>query len=232
MVMKGYKAFDQDMVEIRGNGLQFELGISYSSEWDEFSYESGFHFCKDMECLCVACDIDESRIFEIEADGEIIEYDENRYAAEKIRLVRELTNEEIRDYFDQNQQRFIKSRDSYIRMAAAEQGYGLDVLLYDEDSIVRQAVAEQGFRLDILLHDEDFVVRKTVAKKGYGLDILVHDEEWQVRNAVAMKGHGLDNLVHDENWEVRVAVAKQGCGLGILIHDKELVVRLAAMKRK
>ena len=226
--MRGYKALDQDMRAIRGNGMQFEMDRLYSIRGNVVPCYNGFHFCKAIEYLNVYYNVKNSRIFEIEADGEIIEYDENKYAAEKIRLVRELTKEEIWDYFSRNQGRLIKSRDSYIRMAVAEQGCGLDTLLYDEDYIVREAVAGQGYGLDVLVHDENWFVREAVAKKGYGLGILVHDENLLVRVAVVKQGYGLDVLLYDKDPFVRKKVAEQGYGLDILAYDEDYNVRTTA----
>ena len=147
--MKGYKALDQDMRAFHGNGMQFEIDKLYSIRGNVALCHNGFHFCKAIEYLNDYYNIKNSRIFEIEADGEIVERDD-KYAAEKIRLVRELTKEEIWDYFNRNQGELVKSRDPYIRMAVAEQGCGLDTLLYDKDYKVRTAVAGQGYRLDEL----------------------------------------------------------------------------------
>ena len=80
-----------------------------------------------------------------------------------------------------------------------------DILVNDGDWRVRLAVAQQGYGLDILINDEDYPVRAAVAKQGYGLDILVNDEDCWVRVAVAKQGYGLDILINDEDYPVRVA---------------------------
>lgn len=229
--MRGYKALDQDMEAIYGNGMQFELGKSYSIKGDVIPCHNGFHFCQYIENLNIYYSIKNSRIFEIEADGEIIKHDD-KYVAEKIRLVRELTKKEIKDYFIQKQGGLVKSRDYNIRKAVVEQGCGLDTLLYDEDFVVRVAVAEQGYGLDILARDENSSVRIAVAKQGQCLDILIYDEDIYVRQAVAKQGYGLDVLIHDEEAFIREEVAEQGYGLDRLIHDKNYFVRLAATRRK
>lgn len=114
----------------------------------------------------------------------------------------------------------VMSTNSNNRKAVAEEGYGLDKLIYDYHEQVRCAVADHGYGLDILINDKDWGVRATVAEQGYGLDVLIHDETFYVRATVAEQGYGLNILVKDPDPEVRVAVAKQGYGLNILVNDK------------
>ncbi len=201
--MKGYKALDKDMRAVYGNGMQFELGKEYMVTGKIILYKNGFHFCKRIEYLNCCYDIKESRIFEVEAYGDII-IDHQIYVSGNIYLKRELPKEEIKNYFEQNQQLIYSEQDD-VRLAVAEQGYGLDVLVRDKSLLVRAAVAKQGYGLDILIRDEDWQVRATVAKQGYGLDVLVHDEDWYVRLAVAEQGYGLNELVHDQNFYVSEA---------------------------
>lgn len=209
---------------------------------------NGFHFCKNIEELDNYYDIRSSRIFEVEAYGDIsceeVRYDEDAvqlirvssgrddvYVAEGIQLVRELSKEEIRDYFKENQQSLMANKYPYIRAAVAKQGYGLDVLVHDWNPDVRKTVARQGYGLDSLIYDEDYNVRAAVAGQGYGLDILIHDKVWYVRAIVAKQGYGLDILLHDENIYVRQAVDKQGYGLDILVNDDNYNVSATAKMR-
>ncbi len=225
--MKGYKALDQEMRAILGNEMQYELGKTYTVYGKVVPCENGFHFCEKIEELNCYYNIEDSRIFEVEADGIIIK-SEDKYVAEKIKLVRELSKEEISKYFEQNLQLLVCHDKAYIRYTVARQGYGLNILVHDEDRDVRYAVARQGYGLDILVHDKDYCVRCMVAEQGYGLDILVHDCDRDVRCIVANKGYGLDILISDEDWMVRQAVAKQGYGLDILVYDEDCDVRRTA----
>lgn len=207
MDMKGYKALDKNMRAVYGNGMQFELGKKYTVTGDVIPHKNGFHFCKNIEYLNCSYNISNSRIFEVEAYGDIVG-NHQKYVARGICLKRELTKEEIRDYFEQNQQTVIGNADWQVRSAAAEQGYGLDVLLHDGDFHVRKAVAEQGYGLVVLVHDEEWRVRRAVAEQGFCLAVLVCDEEWRVRKTVAEQGYGLDVLLHDKNFNVRRAAKK------------------------
>lgn len=176
--MKGYKALDME-IETE-NKVQHKADEGYFVERNSVLLRREARFCKDIEHLSYYDGIRNKRIFEIEACGRIIKFGE-RYVAEKIKFIRELTKEEINDYFRQNQKKFIESGIWYIRKAAVEHGFGLDVLIHDRSSIVRRAVAEQGYGLDMLIYDDDREVRIAVAEQGYGLDTLIHDEDDCVR---------------------------------------------------
>ena len=181
--MKGYKALGQDMRASLGNGMQFELGRIYTVNGEVIPCENGFHFCKKIEELNCYYNIASSRIFEVEADG-VIRQHGNKYVAERIKLVRELSKEDVGQYFEQNLQFFV----------------------YDEDWCVREAVAKQEYGLDILINDKNWYVRQAVANQGYGLDVLINDKDWQVREAVVRQGYGLDGLVKDkEHYASRTA---------------------------
>ena len=181
--MKGYKALNQEMRAAHGNKMQFELGKTYSVDGEVIPCKNGFHFCEKIEYLNCWYDIVHSRIFEVEADGIIIK-SEGKYVAERIKLVRELSKEDINKYFEQNLQSLVCHNEASVRAAVAKQGYGLDVLIHDKNWYVRAAVAKQGYGLNVLIHDKDNDVRIAVAKQGYGLDVLIHDKDWYVRRSV------------------------------------------------
>lgn len=119
----GYKALDKDMRAAFGNGMQFELGKSYSVERAVSIGENGFHFCSSIEGISAHYDIRESRIFEVEAYG-TIKSDGARNAAESICLIRELPEKEIQDYFMRNRQKLLESSGWQIREVLMEQIYG------------------------------------------------------------------------------------------------------------
>lgn len=228
--MKGYKALDWDMRATDEYKMQFELGKTYSVDKEITLGIRGFHFCEKIENLNFSYGTVDSRIFEVEAEGDIITYD-MKYVARSITLVRELTKTEISSYFKQNMKTLIESTNYNVRRAVAKQGYGLDVLVSDKVAFIRSIVAEQGYGLDKLIDDENWFVRRVVAERGYGLDVLVYDENSKVRCAVAKQGYGLDKLIHDEDSCVRRMVAEQGYGLDILVHDEDWGVRCAVARQ-
>ena len=200
--MKGYKALNQEMRAAHGNKMQFELGKTYSVDGEVIPCKNGFHFCEKIEYLNCWYDIVHSRIFGVEADGIIIK-SEGKYVAERIKLVRELSKEDINKYFEQNLQSLVCHDETYVRQAVAKQGYSLEILVNDTEWPVRQAVAKQGYGLDVLVNDENWIVRQAVAEQGYGLDILISDVDRDVRQTVAKQGYGLDILIHDSDYYVR-----------------------------
>lgn len=203
--MRGFKALNTDMFSKYGD-MTYELGIKYTITGDLIPCENGYHFCKNLEDIEGYYTISDSRIFEVEAEGQMIE-DDGKIYAESITLIRELSKEEIRRYFKNNQEQILAKNWCY-RKALAGQGLYLGILINDEDCHVREAVAEQGYGLNILINDKSWLVRKTVADQGYGLDILINDEDNDVRATVAEQGYGLDRLIHDKSCYVRAA-AKQ-----------------------
>lgn len=220
--MKGYKALNMDMSSTYGD-MVYEIGKKYTITGELEMCENGFHFCKYLENIEGYYRITESRIFEIEAESKIIDR-VNKSCAESITLIRELSKEEIRQYFVDNQERILK-KNWYCRKALADQGLCLDKLVNDRDSDVRAAVAKQGYGLEILIKDENYHVRIEVARQGYNLNVLVKDESPFVRMTVAKQGYGLDVLIHDEDSQIRAEVARQSYGLDILINDKSMTVR-------
>ena len=226
--MKGYKALNMDMSSAYGD-MSYEIGKKYTITGKLQMCENGFHFCKYLEDIENHYPIAKSRIFEIEAEGKIID-ECDKSCAESIMLMRELSKEEIHQYFVDSKERILKMS-LYCRKALADQGICLDKLVHDDDGRVRAAVAEQGYGLDILIHDEGWRVRAAVAGQNYGLNILVHDEDEYVRRAVAEQGYGLNILVYDKDLWVRVAVAEQGYGLNILVNDEDCDVRAAVAKQ-
>ena len=160
--MKGYKALNMDMSSAYGD-MSYEIGTKYTITRKLRMCKNGFHFCKCLEDIENYYEIVRSKIFEVEADGEIID-EGTKSCTESITLIRELSKEEIHQYFEDNQERILAKNWS-----------------------CRKALADQGICLDILVHDEDWRVRTAVAKQSYGLDILVHDKDLWVRAAVASR---------------------------------------------
>lgn len=227
--MKGYKALNMDMSSKYG-GMAYEIGKKYTIAGKLKMCKNGFHFCKHLEDVENYYEIVKSRIFEVEAEGEIIDEDD-KSCAESITLIRELSKEEIHQYFVDSKERILE-KNWCCRKALADQRICLDKLVHDDDGRVRATVAEQGYGLDILIHDEDWRVRVAVAGQNYGLDILVHDENEFVRATVAKQGYGLNILVYDKDLWVRVAVAEQGYGLDILVHDEDWYVQNKAVAKQ
>ena len=91
------KGFDKDL---KCRGFQFEVGCVYDTGYKkeelELCSETVFHFCDSLEKAhdYYSCSDKENRYCEIEVLGEII-YDGNKYGSNKIKILREITGEEL-----------------------------------------------------------------------------------------------------------------------------------------
>ena len=90
MSVKGYKAFDSDLT---CRDMQYEVGKEYTHDGDILLCKQGFHFCKQL-IACYQYYNFKSRICEVEALGEV-KTDDTKSVTDHIRIVRELTREEI-----------------------------------------------------------------------------------------------------------------------------------------
>ena len=182
--MRGYKALDAKMCAANGNNMQYELNKEYIMTDNICLRTHGYHYCKDIiNAVYCYSDINNIRIFEIDTLDGTIDVGGNLYCSNKIKLIRELSKEEVDKYFENNLDKFINDTDCHVRVAAS-QGYGLNALINDPHYIVRCEVASQRYGLDVLINDEDWRVRITVARQGYGLDTLINDKNYYVREAV------------------------------------------------
>lgn len=88
----------------------------------------------------------------------------------------------LRDYgTDPDYDRLVIHDDPSIRLAPAEDGYGLSMLWNDIDPRVRKAVAENGYGLDKLINDKDTEV-KAAAKEFLELNGYETIDEWKRDN--------------------------------------------------
>jgi hypothetical protein len=92
-MVKGYKALSPNMTAIYGNGITYELGKWYKVDGEIKPCENGFHFCRKLEDTHRYYNLFVSRLFEIEADGKIMEASNAKMVCSKIRLVREILPE-------------------------------------------------------------------------------------------------------------------------------------------
>ena len=91
------KGFDKDL---KCRGFQFEVGGAYDTGYKkeelELCSETVFHFCDSLEKVheYYDCSNEGNRYCEIEVLGELI-YDENKCGSNKIKILREITGEEL-----------------------------------------------------------------------------------------------------------------------------------------
>ena len=110
--MKGYKATYNGKCK----GQLYEVGQTYSIDSILIMCQNGFHFCNKLEDVFdyypPKHDI---KVFEVEALGKTIT-DENKSVTNKIKIIRELSNKELKKHFilDKNNNIiYFKNNDRY-----------------------------------------------------------------------------------------------------------------------
>ena len=89
---KGYKGFNKNL---QCRGMQYEVGETYSMDASPSVCNRGFHFCERIIDVHEYYKLGESRICEIEATGKV-DKEGNKSATNGIKIIRELSREEIR----------------------------------------------------------------------------------------------------------------------------------------
>ena len=220
-MIKGIKALGMNMEAIKGNGMVYEMNKEYTHGYGVMCRHSGYHYFDSIRDVMTLYNLNESRLFECELNGDKFDHDGIIHCTNKIKLVREITKEEIKKYIEDNLEELVNTRDWDVRREVARQGYGLDILINDWHWYVRQEVAKQGYGLDILVNDEDWKVRLEVARQGYGLDILINDKDWNVRLEVARQGYKLIKLLFDKN-----KIIKNEARIKLCLYIKEKLISL------
>jgi hypothetical protein len=97
VIVKGFKGFDRNM---KCRGFQYKVGKTYETDKTIYPCRWGFHFCEALEQCFNFYTYDDiyrpgNRFAEVEAHGRIIR-DTGKIVTDKIKIVRELSSEEIR----------------------------------------------------------------------------------------------------------------------------------------
>lgn len=94
IAMKGYKVFDPDW---KCRGFQYAVGETFEENVTPSCCNRGFHFCTELkDCFNYYSFDPDNKVAEIEALGEIdAEVDGNKYCTNKIKIVREISWEEV-----------------------------------------------------------------------------------------------------------------------------------------
>ena len=138
--MKGYKALGKNMNTLYGD-MTYELNKEYTLEGKLIMCENGYHFCNELFNVFNYY-LSDSRVFEIDTlDGEIIK-EGDKYCSRKIKLIREISEDEINKYIEDNLDKFSNSENYLFRSRVAKQGYCLDKLINDESWYVRKMALE------------------------------------------------------------------------------------------
>lgn len=91
--MKGYKVFNPNWTCL---DFHYKVGMSYEMDGLPMCCVTGFHFCINLaECFNYYSFNSQNKVAEIEAYGEIDTNDNRKYCTNKIKIVRELSWEEV-----------------------------------------------------------------------------------------------------------------------------------------
>lgn len=92
--MRGYKAFNKNLT---CRDFQYEIGHTYELEGKPSVCEKGFHFCRSIkDAYKFYAMNDNTRICEVEAIGEICTNDNIKFCTNKIKIVKEVTDPDLR----------------------------------------------------------------------------------------------------------------------------------------
>ena len=184
---KGIKALGMNMEAINGNAMRYELNNEYTHNGVIRCRHSGYHYFDSIRDVMYLYNLNESRLFECELNGDKFDHDGIIHCTNKIKLIREISKEEITKYIEDNLDVLVNDEDEDVRLEVARQGYGLDKFVNDKDLSVRLEVARQGYGLDKLVNDKASIVRREVARQGYGLIRLSFDKDKFIKNEARTK---------------------------------------------
>lgn len=211
-MIKGFKAMNLDMT---CKGYQFEVGKTYEITNDKklkLCDNSGFHFCNKLDNVFRYYLYDECRVFAVQAIGEVVtKYDKS--TTKKLRIVRELTKEELKNY---------KFRDLHLNLWFDDLT-DAELLVYKDhyDYKVRTVVAQKLNNLELMYelfcYDSDYSVRRSVVERMEDLELM------------------FDTFFDDKNKYVRIAVVKRMTDLPLMYemfkNDPDWFVRDIARRR-
>ena len=156
---KGYKGLDEDMVAIHGDEMQYELEKWYEVDGKIKPCENGFHFCKKLEDTHWYYNLFESRLFEIEADGEVMEAGDTKMVCSKIRLVREILPEEW------------QTEENLLKILKID-GWAIQYIKDPTPEIQLEAVKRDGLAIQFIKNPTVEMQLKAVKQNGWSIRFI------------------------------------------------------------
>ena len=152
-MVKAIKALGMDMEAIRGNGMIYEMNKEYIHNGHIKCGNKGYHYFDSIRDAMVLFNFENHRLFECELNGDKFDHDNIVHCTNKIKLVREISKEEIKEYIEDNLEELVNDKCYDVRLNVAKFGCGLDKFINDKNWMVRLEVARQGYGLDKLIND-------------------------------------------------------------------------------
>ena len=132
-MVKAIKALGLDMKASNGDGMVYELNKEYIHDGDVKCRLSGYHYFDSIRNVMTLYNLNESRLFECELNGEVFDHNGIVHCTNKIKLVREISKEEIKKYIEDNIDKLVNDEDWRVRIKLAN----------DKDRDVRKEVSRQ-----------------------------------------------------------------------------------------
>ena len=158
-MVKGYKALDEDMNAILGNGMHYELGKWYEVDGKIKPCKNGFHFCRKLEDTHRYYNLFKSRLFEIEADGKIMEASNTKMVCSKIRLVREILPEEW------------QTEENFLKILKID-GFAIQFIKDPTPEMQLEAVKRDGYAIEFIENPTVEVQLEAVKRDGYAIQFI------------------------------------------------------------
>ena len=205
------------MAAIYGNGMTYELGKWYEVDGEIKPCKNGFHFCKKLEDTHWYYNLFESRLFEIEADGEILEASNTKMVCSKIRLVREILLEEW-----QTEENFLKILKIDGRAIRFIKNPTLEVQL--------EAVKQNGYAIEFIKNPTLEIQLEAVKQNGYAIEFIKNPTVEVQLEAVKQNGLAIQ-YIKKPTVEIQLAAIKQNGYVIKFIEKPTIEVQLEAVKR-
>lgn len=194
-MVKGFKALNSDMIY---RGYQFEVGQTYEIAGDEpleVSGNNGFHFYEKLDNVFNYYHFGGCRVVEVESLDDVVARG-NRFATKKWRVVRELTQDDFKNYKftdlipdlwfkDRSDEELLVYKDHpdyKVRLLLVQKlkdiGLMFDTFKSDVNSLVRIAVVkrikdfDQNLMFNEFKNDPDWIVRKKLVECMKDLDLM------------------------------------------------------------
>lgn len=237
----GFKAMNLNMT---CRDYQFEIGKTYDVGNDkplQTCDDSGFHFCLKLDDVFDHYPFNKCRLFEVEALCNVIT-EGNKSATKKLRIVRELTQDDLNSY----------EFDDIIHDLWFKDRTDVELLKYKnhDRTIVRVLIVEklkELKKLDLMYEafkdDKSWVVRENVLECMENNNLMYEtfkdDESWIIRESVVERMDDLSLMYHtfkdDSHPFVRAAVVDRMTDLELMYQtfkdDKASEVRYAVNDR-
>ena len=109
-MIKGIKALGMNMEASRGNNMVYELNKEYTHDGDVKCKRNGYHYFDSIRDVMCMYNLNETRLFECELNGDNFDHDGIVHCTDKIKLVRVISKEEIKKYVENNLDKLVNDR--------------------------------------------------------------------------------------------------------------------------